>query len=657
MPNSSFVFVLALAASGCATGVPPGPCEQFQSGSNISEPCQEQLYFPTGIAMDTDGDVLYVTNYNADLRYSGSSVQSIDVAHYACVLEYVRTGIISDACKRQQQPIFTDPAGSQRVVGLGDDLSGQPGAPADAIRAACPLQPPLRLDQKAGAPPWLEVNTLVAAEAACCTFDLLDPNIIECDERPFITSAVKTGNFAGTIRVQSFPTPPATMTTRLALPIGPSTPCPPGTSQVAGTDDTCAGPAPADRRLWLPVRGDNSLTWIDVDKPYRGGHAGSPTPSVARLACTDPGNSPGSGRLDSCNGQRITVRDFHNPVHPNGTCAFDVDCPQYSTCDTSLNVCSVLPIPQDPFGLWLDEGEGLQCDSSGANCRASHYSHLLVTHLQGGEVTLINAGAFSPISTAEQPPPVEPIVLDVRTNFFTADPTTGNFGGFAVAPLTPGDPNSFWFVTSRVNATIGVFRVSDEELVLPTVGFSLLGGAYGTGDDVRDIQVQPDGTRAFLIDNHPPTVFTLDTRPLLQGGQPVGTPTDQVTDIVDVCLGPSHLQLRQFTVPGAPGEPDAVATRLYAVCFTDGQVWVVDPDERIVTARISVGAGPNDIAFNFPSPAGSPLRGYVTNFTDSTIAVIDLEPGSPTENRVIGRIGITSPPFTPPSDNTTGALL
>jgi hypothetical protein len=34
-----------------------------------------------------------------------------------------------------------------------------------------------------------------------------------------------------------------------------------------------------------------------------------------------------------------------------------------------------------------------------------------------------------------------------------------------------------------------------------------------------------------------------------------------------------------------------------------------------------------------------PRRGYVTNFSESTIAVLDLEPGSPTENQVIARLG------------------
>ena len=62
--------------------------------------------------------------------------------------------------------------------------------------------------------------------------------------------------------------------------------------------------------------------------------------------------------------------------------------------------------------------------------------------------------------------------------------------------------------------------------------------------------------------------------------------------------------------------------------------------------------GPNEITFNFgpemkqPGAVGGvlPPRGYVTNYLDGNVAVIDLDPASPTYHRVIGRIGLTQPP-------------
>jgi len=67
-----------------------------------------------------------------------------------------------------------------------------------------------------------------SADAALCLSDPLDPRVIDCDETPFIfgDQTVKLGNFAGDIRV---------------LP--------------EGTDKA---------RLFVGVRGDPSITWMDV---------------------------------------------------------------------------------------------------------------------------------------------------------------------------------------------------------------------------------------------------------------------------------------------------------------------------------------------------------------------------------------------------------
>lgn len=675
VPLPRHLALLALTVVGCTQPGTRGPCDNFRTAATIDEPCGEELYFPSGIAMDPDGDVLYVTSYNADLRYAGGAVHSIDLDHQECVYQFARTGVLPPGCEKPLYPIFDD-KGAPILDAMGHQIElhlDDPDPRSTAIiNNGCPI--PLLTPAVAG-------QTLAATEAECCQFDLLDPQILECDERPFITSAVKVSNFAGTIRVQR------------------------------------RNDAPSHRRLWIPVRSDTSVTWIDVEKPYAGNKPNALLPSQAHLSCPDPTNRQPGKLLDSCNAQRITVRDFH-PAIP---CAIDTDCPLGASCDTSVNTCTPVSLPADPFGIWLDEGHQTACQDGVCDATGAPYAHLVVTHLQGGEVTLINADAISPVSTIDQPPPTDPVVLDVRGNFFNSD-ANGRQGGFAVAPLTPGDPQSYWFVTSRLNPLVGVFRISESNLILPAIGFSVAGGPYSIGDDVRDIQVQPDGSRAFFIDNHPPSLFTLDTRPLLQGGLSTGAPTNQVVDVVDVCQGPAHLQMRQYAIAGAPGEPNILATRLYVVCFQTGQVWTIDPDQPRTRALIATGRGPNDIAFNFPAPrratanhcsdgkppamvggddfqagetdldcggacsrcaigrvcrtsddcesgvcadapgacSGVPLgadvacrrcgearsrRGYVSNFTDSTIAVIDLEPGSPTENRVTSRIGITSPPF------------
>ena len=73
---------------------------------------------------------------------------------------------------------------------------------------------------------------------------------------------------------------------------------------------------------------------------------------------------------------------------------------------------------------------------------------------------------------------------------------------------------------------------------------------------------------------------------------------------------------------------------------------IVDPDRPGVDATVFSGfSGPNDITFNFTDPGVMPAtqqlvpsrHAYVTNYSESTIAIVDLEPNSPTQNHVLAQ--------------------
>jgi hypothetical protein len=196
-----------------------------------------------------------------------------------------------------------------------------------------------------------------------------------------------------------------------------------------------------------------------------------------------------------------------------------------------------------------------------------------------------------------------------------------------------------------LNPTVAMFRVEGAR-VIPAGSFSIAAGPYLSGADVRGVTVQADGARSFFIDNMPPSLFTVDSRTIAASGADDGFPANEVVDIVDVCQGPSNLAQRTFTEAGAEGAPPRTITRVYVVCFITGQVAIVDPDLASLVDVIQVGSGPNDITFNFgdglPEPAHR--RAYIDVYTDSTVAVVDLDRGSPTENRVIFRIGRRQPP-------------
>ncbi len=82
--------------------------------------------------------------------------------------------------------------------------------------------------------------------------------------------------------------------------------------------------------------------------------------------------------------------------------------------------------------------------------------------------------------------------------------------------------------------------------------------------------------------------------------------------------------------------------RLYVTCFEDGEVYVVDPRVPRVVDIIEVGRGPAGLAFPPPGAEGDGKLMYVVGFGANDVSVVDIEPGSPTENHVIQRIGFPS---------------
>jgi DNA-binding beta-propeller fold protein YncE len=428
-------------------------------------------------------------------------------------------------------------------------------------------------------------NPCWTADTGLCTFDPNDPNMIDCDATPFVvgSATVKIGNFAGDIQVLS---------------------------DGLGVDR---------RRLFVAVRGDPSITWVDVDldDPDAAACAGGVT-----MSCFDnPAAKHAQAGMPGCDRSRL-IQDFVQPVNCIGTGpAVGVTCPTASTT-----------LPPEPFALVLDppgdQPPGLLSDG------VTHYRRLVTSHLSGGQVTVIDARG---------PPKIE----SISGQFFSPDQLQRH-GAFGLAPMPFGGPRGLWYLTSNNQPTIAGFRIADVEVVTAAFSFSL-GGVYQSGADGRDIVFDPDGSRAFLAENNPPSVAVIDTQP---SPTSAGVPANKLVDVIDVCQQPSRIKVVKEVGPGAPGEAPLVQTRVYVVCFLANQVMVVDPDRPLVLDTILVGRGPNDIVV--PSPGAFPTRrAYVTNFGDGSISLIDLEPNDPTatpphttHNRVVARIGLPQLPTT-----------
>jgi len=376
---------------------------------------------------------------------------------------------------------------------------------------------------------------------------------------------------------------------------------------------------PNHRVLFVSVRGDPSITRIDVHFP--GSTSGNPIEGGLRSGVYAPMNISDPGVLQCVdNLGQFMNRPPSAPPLPcdNDFLIQDYYCQNQPTCTIGVNNNGKTQLPTEPFGMAIDPTT----------------NRLIVAHLATGQVSVIDANAYGPHA-----------LLSESAQFFPPD-ATGRHGSFQVAQQNPHDSHSLWYVTSSVNPLIATFRIADAGVVTvaPNSTFSLQ-NTFAQGTDVRDFIFDTGGNRAFVTENNPPSLLVIDTSTdPTEGSQP----HNLVTNVIDICQTPSHSGVRRFTVAGAPGQPSYTKTKVVVVCFLSSQMMIVDPDRGGVDDTIFSGfSGPNDLAFNFSDPGsaqpiadvGLPRHAYVTNYSESTIAVVDLEPSSPTQNRVIGKLG------------------
>jgi DNA-binding beta-propeller fold protein YncE len=438
--------------------------------------------------------------------------------------------------------------------------------------------------------------------------DPIDNRIAVCDEKNPVNNktiilgdkTVRVGNFPGQPAVQQFLKPTGTATQR-----GTLASCDPA----LGDPNCIPGyqPDPSQGyRLLLPVRGDPSLTWINVD--------------------------------------------------PNGT----LDCGQSAgpvgQCDgahriTQLLIDSSIVFAPEPFGVSVSNEMGVA----------------LTSHLASATVSLFDIGDRST---------TPPHFVDVINGVFDVNQNGSQAAyGVALRPLDPalvpatcpGLPNctlgdyEIFFATSRVSPRLAQLVARGADLCRPELpgcgtctnpdpsmcppcdvcnGQREMAVVESTqvrldlylsdGSDVRDVKFTKDGNRAYVVDRSPPTVVEIDTTSV---PPPAGDPRDVILRAIEVCPQPSLLAVREDPPP----------LRVYVTCFAAGQIFVIDPPRGEVIDVINVGRGPNAVEL-LPTHDG-PLGqiAVVANFADNDLAVVDMNPGSATENTVLFKIGMPNP--------------
>jgi DNA-binding beta-propeller fold protein YncE len=148
--------------------------------------------------------------------------------------------------------------------------------------------------------------------------------------------------------------------------------------------------------------------------------------------------------------------------------------------------------------------------------------------------------------------------------------------------------------------------------------------SVGDRNDARALALGAGGTRLYVVNRLTPQILVYDvTR------DASGAPRNQLLSRVEICAQAATMAVADM----GKGE------RIYVPCFSNGQVWVVDPGRGRLEAIIESGRGPN-AAVAASSVATDRKQVYVTNYAEDTISVIDARPGSPTENYVVMKIGV-----------------
>ncbi|MDF2691726.1 MAG: hypothetical protein K0S65_109 [Labilithrix sp.] len=572
----------------------------YDTGDGTAPPL-EQFYFPVGLRVSHGGTVLYAVNSNFDLQYNGGTLQSYDLR---LIRQHTLLAIKNPA--DPNLPLL------------------RPNSPA-----GCPDEPPTFKEGEPGRQPLGET----------CA-----PPV---DSRVYVRDTALIGAFATDLLLSR---PPAELQGEFLAADGSRK----ETKLHADDPPVPAGDASFDR-LFVPVRGNATLTWASVE---RDAFQSAPTVSDTkdsyppfRIGC---GQDP-SKRCDAVHQIGEDPNEEGNTRH--------------------------ITMPGEPFGVTIsDDG-----------------TSLLITHQNDTKTSLFSTGLSRTRGNGERPLPAIQFIAD-----------NVPVGGVGLAGV-PHDPDAFlgaldlprpaFLETSRAVPVVSLLRrYSDEEGgVGPSVprpfldveaGFPITASAGGA--DSRGIAIDPTPRLAckarvtaaggnMTVEERdrqmaacarkPARVFIANRSPasLLVGEVGVSEGIDGAYDpdrltihsSIPLSAGPSTVYLAPVV------EPDgAYALRVFVICFDSASIFVFNPDAPGPVgfeSVIRVGPGPfamafdpfsfDDVAQHVQVPFDDRDRAlnlrryrfaYLASFTQSFVQVLDLDnavPNPVTYGRVVYTLG------------------
>jgi hypothetical protein len=487
------------------------------------EPPLARIYFPTGLALSPDGDRLYVASSDWDLQFNAGSVQVYDAAR------------LRERLPRSCRTDADCAAPAERC-----DVAPEPGAEGFALAGSywC-------VDSQAP-DPCRGLGVQSAADRS------LEPGLcgaLDNRDSELLLASVGVGAFATDLLYRPNP--------------------------IAGGG-----------RLFVPVRSDATLHWIDV----RGGT--SPGGPERELECGQPrdGNGECDGDHRRRQGEgRTDVPDEDLPIEPFG---IDATTDGRAIVVTHQTEGKISLFTND----WAAERQGpeLQYVLSGLPARAVHVSSIPIPEIAERDRAPGAARA-----------------LDYQPGFWVA---------FRGAPFVQ---------------LVRYFDPVDSPDQRPYLEGAFADRVTTTAtSDIRSMAV--DSTRRDACEAACADVEACLSQCAGVSIRRTDVSNDRliVSDAVAVDVGPSRIVVGQIL--DEQGRP---RRRVFLTSFDSRSVTIYDPDTGLIEARVLTGRGPTALAID-----ASHGLGYVAHFTDSYVGVIDLDRRHATFGTIILALGEPSAP-------------
>lgn len=554
----------------------------FPPGEGLDPP-RSKVYFPVGLAVDNDKKFLFVVNSDFDLQYNAGTVQSWDLDQVRLrVPRYCET---RDDCQRDGDP--------RKECSLEKS-------------AAYPDLEPSKWCVRHDWPPCGLFGEQDSRERSLypgrCGF--INPTIPQDGGEPILPLAgngdvvarrsVVIGAFATDVVMRSRP------------------------DNVPGS--TVSDGAP--ERLFIPVRGDATLHWIDVDH--------------GMLECGQGGGDDGS-----CDDRH---RAGNNPEEEN-----------------TRNSGKLLP---EPFGLDADENGLSVLVSNQISGTVSLFSHSRKVTTTGGVTT--SAVAWNegpkymfpesgmpdrPIGIANVPIPLArpssgrerlpgflvsfrnaPVLFLVRVyNDAAADPErpyTQRYESERIETNSSG-------IDSRGIAVDATHRQANENDCLERFGITrecaLAPDSPGCGGaedpaflDLQECLVPASATplEVFLANRVPSSLVMGRTEPVLSDS--VTSDLPQLWGHIPLDVGPARVY--KGDIINLAGERER---RIFVLSFDSRRIAIYDPERERLETEVVTGRGPQAFALDVQTGSANPnddhAFAYVGHFLDSYVGVVDLD--------------------------------